>query len=542
MSRFQFVEGRGLFCAEVNHFISEFDLEVRRIFVRKKISLDGNLLAQKLIYEIGAQLMDGSYLPSRTVKRLSTQDLFSLWHEIADAGLSTRVRSLLLERLQQSAACAEREIMYEVETPGLYLIDGKNPVYAVGNQILFPKSQAIPNLELNDEMKGHAWNLSEDILVRTDLLKNYVELAPGVSVILLYAILLAAIKPLLVSMGYIPSTNLIIYGESGTGKTLLARTMCILTKDMESFTWASVLNDKKNETLHRLKKAFGFVFVLDDFHPVAAGYNQKRQLELMNATLRFVESNAESPVLVVTAEYLDGSYSMQDRLLQVRLSEINVEVLKKIQNNLDLLPSIARNFVQTLLDNYTGITEMIKEFYEKSVISPKLISREDRQSAELLMVADLYEKYMGESHREELREALEMQIQIQKKHMRLVKSKNSTDYIALLYKLIQEDKVYKICSDMIDEYKLLPTQIFLKDGNAIYMTKVALKYGLGKYYDEKTAAGLVKKVIADLKENDLLLQDRDTTCKKFLGVRHLCISLYALKGYMSVRSYGKKEE
>ena len=61
-------------------------------------------------------------------------------------------------------------------------------------------------------------------------------------------------------------------------------------------------------------------------------------------------------------------------------------------------------------------------------------------------------------------------------------------------------------------------------------------------YDEKTAAGLVKKVIADLKENDLLLQDRDTTCKKFLGVRHLCISLYALKGYMSVRTYGKKEE
>ena len=159
-----------------------------------------------------------------------------------------------MERLQQSAACAEREIMYEVETPGLYLIDGKNPVYAVGNQILFPKSQAIPNLELNDEMKGHAWNLSEDILVRTDLLKNYVELAPGVSVILLYAILLAAIKPLLVSMGYIPSTNLIIYGESGTGKTLLARTMCMLTKDMESFTWASVLNDKKNETLRRLKK------------------------------------------------------------------------------------------------------------------------------------------------------------------------------------------------------------------------------------------------------------------------------------------------
>ena len=51
----------------------------------------------------------------------------------------------------------------------------------------------------------------------------------------------------------------------------------------------------------------------------------------MNATLRFVESNAESPVLVVTAEYLDGSYSMQDRLLQIQLSEINVEVLKKIQ-------------------------------------------------------------------------------------------------------------------------------------------------------------------------------------------------------------------
>lgn len=69
----------------------------------------------------------------------------------------------------------------------------------------------------------------------------------------------------------------------------------------------------------------------------------------------------------------------------------------------------------------------------------------------------------------------------------------------------------------------------------IYITKTALEYGIKKYL-QGNEKSICKKMIDSLREHGILLEDKDTTTKKFHNVRHLCISQIALENYTEFKN------
>lgn len=75
-----------------------------------------------------------------------------------------------------------------------------------------------------------------------------------------------------------------------------------------------------------------------------------------------------------------------------------------------------------------------------------------------------------------------------------------------------------------------PNQFFLREREFIYITKTALLYGLKNLYGMQSIN--LKKIVDELHDRDILVEDNDALTKKFYGVRHLCISRSALENYV----------
>lgn len=541
MRRFTFIEGEGLYVDNAEVPITDFDVMVTKIIVTEIMAADGEVGKKCSTYEIIAVTLAGKKLPARQVKKLNGIKFFDLWSEIVDAAMPNGVRRLLEIRLQQTAKEAEIKRNILLEFPGINHIEG-TPVYAVGDQILRPKLSKDIKIELSMKMKRHIWRVEKDTTVITDgAVKNYIQVAPDCSVIIFYSIMLGAIKPFFVEAGYNPTICINLVGESGIGKTRMVKTMCSFTGN-SSWFMASMLNDKKNDALLREQQAYGFTFVLEDYHPTTKAYDRERQLSLMNAILRDIESVPESPVLLMTSECLDGIYSTQDRMLQVHVQKIDNVILKKIEKEKTVLPTLAKQFVQNLLNNYHDVLNDIQTYYCELDVGGSY-TRAELQGEILKMVAKLYQKYMGScNYLSELSNALQKQTKRQKEYMHSLKSvNNEDDYVDLFCKVIGSETIYHICTEYEGEYEAKVDQIYLYKGEEIRLTKMALRHGLKKYcgYDQK---GLVKKIVNALHENDLLVEDKDTTSKKFCGVRHLCVSNKALHNYLAVSSLKKSGE
>lgn len=214
-------------------------------------------------------------------------------------------------------------------------------------------------------LKESVWYQRENwVTFPSGINRSYIDVAPTCSVIVLYSVLLAVVKPFFVTAGYRPTLCVNLFGRSGVGKTRLVRAMGQLTENLESF-WGSMLNDRRNEVLNRIVDAYGGIFVLDDFHPTVTGHTLDRQLDIMNAVIRKIESVPKSPVVFMTSEMLGGEYSMQDRMLQVCVDKVDNNLMCQIENAPYYLPEQALVFVKKLLENYTQALEDIKQMYQK---------------------------------------------------------------------------------------------------------------------------------------------------------------------------------
>lgn len=88
--------------------------------------------------------------------------------------------------------------------------------------------------------------------------------------------------------------------------------------------------------------------MLDDFHPTVEKYTYNRQISLINAVLRRMEQVGKSPVVVMTAEQLDGEYSAQDRMLQLHVKNVNSTAINNIESGTSYMAKLAYDFVSVL--------------------------------------------------------------------------------------------------------------------------------------------------------------------------------------------------
>ena len=548
MKKFEFIINEGLFIHERNDAVAPFDVRVTKRYETELLSSPDMMERDSMSYEyeIIAVTLGGKELSPRRVKKLRGINYNALWPEIIDADLERFSKKMLELRLQQTASEAPVEHRICVESPGLYHIEN-GVVYVFGDQIYkYNLSDGI-HIESSEKLKKLSC-LKSEIMLKTDLSMDdsYIKAAPNCSIIVVYSVLLAVIKPFLVEAGFNPSVCLNIYGRPGIGKTRIAKTLGRLTEKPELF-WGSAVNGTKDKIMKKLREAYGGVFILDDYHPTATSYKQNRQLDLMDETMREIESDPKTAVLIMTSERLEGGYSMQDRMLQIELECVDDKALNAIESMPRYLPTMAMNFVNCLAENYDKVIHDITAEYA-SYKKEGTCTRMERQGRDLLIAAKLYSKYITEkSGMEELKMALNVQCQKQIRHMqKMCEAENIENYVLLFYHLVNDESIYRICISKRDGYNAAINEIFLQEGQKLWITKVALEYGIQEKYECRPEE-ICKQIKKALHENDLLVEDKDVSTRKFMGMRHLCISYLALKNYVKVhgtnqRLHAKEEE
>ena len=532
-SNFEFKKDEGLYYGDV--FVAEFDNQIQEVI--KEITMKDEKFSEKKTYIISIINKAGEVLSPAGFTDLNKIEYFSTWHEITDADLSCTSKKLLRLRLQQIARGTKERVQIICNTPGIYKYSGQT--FLVLGDKYFLKDETLPPIDIviGEELKRYQWQESQGYEQEISQSFNFLmNIAPNVSEILTYAVLLAVVKPFFTEAGMIPEFCVNLYGKSGSRKTSLVKALSDMIISLE-LVLGSFINDRRNLILRRKEQAYGFPFILDDYHPAESSNDLKKQNAIMDSVIRSMESKKNSSMVIMTSEFLEGSYSLQDRMLQVEMQEVDLEKLKQLQNAKGLMAKLTQDLVQTLMQNYDEVIEFIK--HENSLVLLKdAETRVERHGVFLMIVAKLCTKYLlkGDTNIEmKLKQALDFQADIQRKHLiQIKKYQDSGDYVIAVHDMLStdimefiQDEMEKGQSDKKYQYK--NNQVYRKD-KMFYITKAALKYGMRRFLKQSSVN--IEKIITELQDADIFLEDKDASTKKFKGKRHLCISIPELENYV----------
>lgn len=529
MEEFSFVPDEGLYYE--GHIVALFDVYVSRTI---EVEHADEVTCKETFYEVVAVTSEGERLQPIVVKGLDNIQYFRNWPEIPDATLTKKQRNLLTLRLQKSVMSAEIVRRIVCNKVGFITHDAQK-VLVVGDTCFGEISKPI---ELSSVIKRYRWRCNTtNVSHHLNTLKDMMGVAPKCSEILTAILLAAAMKPFFLEAGYPLEFCINVYGKSGTYKTSLVKAIMDVTQNPELLV-ASILNETKKSLLDKVKAGFGFGVILDDYHPAAKDYDRQKQIANMDAVARQMGGNAQTALVILTSEYIDGCYSLQDRMLQLEMQPVDLKLLSKLQGENYLIAQMVKDFLTALVKDYDEVVVFIRQQFEcGKLIRDEVSARLARNGHYLMVVSRLCEKYLFDGEEVltgELEVALHHQADIQKKHLASIrKYEETTDFVLALNEILEAGDIWEICTSAKGTYKGQNSQVCIKN-HMMYMTKTALRYGFNKYYGvQKVEIG---KIIKALHENDILLEDEDAVTKKFQGTRHLCISYYALAQYVAAEN------
>lgn len=302
----------------------------------------------------------------------------------------------------------------------------------------------------------------------------------------------------------------------------------------------SLVNDQKKMAVKKVQQCYGFPMVLEDYHPAATGYDYKRQISMMDAVVRHIESNPQSAVVFITSEFLDGVESLQSRTLQIEAQNVDLKTLTKIQQE-QTMATIVMNFLDKLLGNMKDAIETIRTQYEALSRYGEQSMRIEESIVFLKITAILYGKYVDNSDKLKLKskldKALTLQKEKQKLHLEQLSMSEEDRVIKVVYELI-DDKLYEKCSYKNKALYRGKADEMLVSNRGVFLSRKALVYGLKKH---KCTGISVNKIILALSQMELLDEDRGGThTTKVQNIRTYCILYYELKErYEELRGTGE---
>ena len=451
-------------------YIVDFDVKVNRIFHYIE---EDKCKKNRMEYELVARTLDGKELPPRRVKKLNNLSYFALWTEIMDAGLDRWERKMLLLRLQTSCKNAEQIKVYHITSNGFRNLDDKTNIFVAGDLEYLSKNEGIW-LDIDEKIKQMKWRSKAQLPDKNYVVgkeEDYLMVSPKSGEILFTAILLSAIKFFFIRAGFNPAVCINLYGKTGSYKTAITQAMMYM--ENPSYFMCSLVNDQKKMAVKKVQECYGFPMVLEDYHPAATGYDYKRQISMMDAVVRHIESNPQSAVVFITSEFLDGVESLQARTLQIEAQGVNLPILTKIQK------------------------EQAKE--NKLNLSSRLST------------------------------ALEFQKEKQKIHLEQLNIPEEDKVVMFIHSLIGNAELYREYNyEKKDLYTGGENERYVNNG-CMYFSKDALVYGLNKY----GFMGLtVKRVVSTLAKLNLLNEDgAGTHTTKVQSIRVYGILLVRFKEY-----------
>lgn len=527
MITFSFVVNQGLMADD--KYIVDFDVKVNRIFHYIE---EDKCKKNRMEYELVARTLDGKELPPRRVKKLNNLSYFALWTEIMDAGLDRWERKMLLLRLQTSCKNAEQIKVYHITSNGFRNLDDKTNIFVAGDLEYLSKNEGIW-LDIDEKIKQMKWRSKAQLPDKNYVVgkeEDYLMVSPKSGEILFTAILLSAIKFFFIRAGFNPAVCINLYGKTGSYKTAITQAMMYM--ENPSYFMCSLVNDQKKMAVKKVQECYGFPMVLEDYHPAATGYDYKRQISMMDAVVRHIESNPQSAVVFITSEFLDGVESLQARTLQIEAQGVNLPILTKIQKE-QAMASIIMNFLSKLLACPKKVIETIQRQYEALNKHGEKGMRIEESIIFLKITAILYEKFVDKENKlnlsSRLSTALEFQKEKQKIHLEQLNIPEEDKVVMFIHSLIGDAELYREYNyEKKDLYTGGENERYLNNG-CMYFSKDALVYGLNKY----GFMGLtVKRVVSTLAKLNLLNEDgAGTHTTKVQSIRVYGILLIRFKEY-----------
>ena len=547
----RFEEGRGFMIGET--VIAEFEPTVTERYHYKNL----NTGEETDEYTVVTKDIYGSTTSSRVSDFLKID-----WYRdfgIIDIELSRKGKRILAAKLQREARNLAEEYCHEeiVASPGFYIKDGV-PIMIMGNQAMLPTKEEgkFTVISSSASLMKHidSMDLKQEI-------SNYINFMPKVTVVLFYAALLGAIKPLLNHLAVKTDFIIGIVAPSGHLKTSLTRLYTKWLVDEDELEISFDDSIRSDILQKRIKQAAGQNFLIDDLHKKSSIYDQNRYKERLDKAVRTVSKVGNSALIFITAESLKGStiFSSHDRILQIKIPRMDSEELSIYKMSMadishSYMAEIAVRFVQVLLDNYQDVRETVEQyignniFYNKSKFEMpewcKGSTRVGNQVRVLYLVEDLFCQYMCEndsklSGRIQLHEALEETGKIQVKQLeRLSSLEKEEDILLMLYQIIEEGTNCKDIHIVMTESQYSSgdkNMALLKDG-CFNIKGDDLINVLMKRVGRPVS---LKKVSDQLHKEGILDEDSDKRTKKVASRRHYVINIAMLENYCRFSKAGE---
>lgn len=473
--------------------LSEFWPELHAI--RNYINPITNQIKKK--YLVSVRLAIERKLEAQELKSLDNIDYFCLWPECKDALMSSRERKLLYLYLQEQIKEVPVDTIYILDRLGDYshgYLFGKNLFIPFDNKkeisiLVNPTLPHFPYQEAN-----------RDFLI--DYCRKLINLKSEITQVLFAVSLLSVTKPLFVQAGYCPDFFVTIYGTSGSMKTTLAELFFVQTTGQK----INFIDYSKKQLKDTLNTYIGHAVVVDDYHSVSGTYQKQNFRNKLDIIAR-LSSQPDTALTVVTGEFLDGIFSIQDRMIQVFIDAPvdDISTLSYLQENSTLMSTILFQFSRMLFSERNHVVQKIKTWFHDFSCNHAESStfRIQRNIYFLKWSMELFNEYFLETKSEKIDMSGSLQ-KLQDRQRTLLER----------FKLLEKGDWIEIFNDMLRFIKPYHTfdnkryeSHYVMEDDYIYISSAVLKYELEKYLQRKVST---KLLITALAEEKLLKEDESS--------------------------------
>lgn len=492
---------------------------------RQMINDEGKTIRKE--YDIAVCLPGKGNLEKHTFTNLSNIIYSKYWDECCDAELSYEQKKAL--RIYLQYCLQEVKLKTCIVIDHLGFLNGMPEYYVYDKNTVFC-SKDTENIFLIDDILPSF--LPQERFSRDqclDYIKKMAELYPGVTDILLSISLFSIIKPIFIAINHMPNFFVNLYGKPGSLKTTLAKLFLARNeKQIMSFS-----RNNRRDVLKLLKQYEGHSVLIDDYHPAVKQYDKDRQESILDMISRCADKESYA-LAIVTSEYLNGSFSLQDRMIQVGIQKdkiqksINLEKLSALQQSSNIFDYLLYIFAHEVYKNKDEIMKFAVENFNQ-LYKKKSEFRIERNLIYLKVTLNIFENIFPEVKEwamdSQFTNSFNQICNKQNKHMSIVMRLEHPDWAEELYKMLDTKELNRTYE--FDEKCVMSSGLIITE-KTIYITGYELEKRMSLFLECKVP---VRDIVADLEHKQLLLVDSSASrTKKAWGKRfyQICRASLAL--------------
>lgn len=495
--------------------------------VEKREILDGSTGQMRKEYDVVVVLKGSRRLPMKTFYSIQNICYSERWDECCDAELAPSQKKALKIFLQKQAAHMKfKKILYVDQLgfvndcPDLYIYDKLN---------WFWKNRCDSEVCADKKLPIFRQDEGMELSVALERLGVFIDLLPGVTDILTSVLVYSVIAPVVSKELGIGKFFVFMYGESGVHKTTLAKLFFAESeKQMKSFSVHS-----KRDLLKSIQDFPGHAVIIDDYHPMAKKYDKEKQESILDMIAR-AENNDRNALAIVTGEFLDGCFSLQDRMIQIEVPRVCNSVhaegfykkLNECQRDRNILRTIEVAFLARFFAHYGENVGYLRN--ELSHVRKEYPGcRIEGNSHLLLVVVQLFEKLFPEILKLEFSRELEDSImkicERQKRHMEKIRLLEGKKWVTIIRKILDQESEALVHRPSGKRW----FQEIIYERGKCYIPKLWLQSKLESFFGKRIN---MKELIDDIESKGILLTDQSSAnTKKMGGHRYYVVDVERLR-------------